>query len=209
MNISFKNLIFSFVIFLIIFSVLLGIICVGIFDSKVLVAESKNNDSIDVSDILLHKAVVFKSLDDSNLNFFTLVILDKVNKTVYLTPIFDDYLTNYQNNSGVTYVSGAYSSMGDRAIIEIIRTFSGLDIFTEDIIEISNDYETFKSTFVSMYLLDQSIFTDIFESDKFGADFTVKELDVELDEISITGTTFNINRINVDKTVKKFKEIIK
>ena len=209
MNISFKNLIFSFIVFLIIFSIILGIICTGIFDSKVLVARSRNDNSIDVSNILLHKAVVFKSLDGGNLNFFTLVILDKVNKTIYLTPIFDDYLTNYQNNSGATYISGAYSSMGNRAIIEIIRSFSGLDISVEDIIEISGNYESFRSDFMTLYLLDQSRFTEIFECDKSGVDFAVTELNVVLDEISVTGSTSNINRINVDKTVKKFKEIIK
>ncbi len=209
MNISFKNLIFSFVVCLIIFSILLSIICVGIFDSKVLVAKSRNDVALEVDNIMLHKAVVFKSLDDGELDFFVLVILDKVNKTVYLSPIFDDYLTNYQNNSGATYVRGAYSLAGDRAIIEIIRSFSGLDVSYTDIIEVNEDFEDFKSSFKSSYLLDQSKFTDIFECDKMGADFAVNELRVVLDEVSITGTVSNINKINVDKTVKKFKEIIK
>ena len=209
MNISFKNLFFSFVVFLIIFSIVLAFICIGIFDSKVLVAKAKGDDVTASWSILLHKAVVFKSTENGELDYFVLALLDKVNKTVYLTPIFDDYLTVFQSNSGAAYVSRTYASSGNKGIIEIVRSFSGLDVSKKDIIDINIDFETFKSSFTSVYLLDNSKFHAIFECDKQGNDFTVNEFNVILDEISVSGTISKIEQINIDKTVKKFKEIIK
>ena len=138
MNISVKDMLISFVAGLVIFSLLMVVICTGIFDSEIKVAKSTPHQSDASYTIELHKAVVF-TIPKKNgdlLEFSVLAMLDSNRNEIYLTPIYGDFLMNYRDS--LSYVSSVYENVGTSMFPEFVKAFSGIVLDENDIIAFYN-----------------------------------------------------------------------
>ena len=204
MNLSVKNMIFAFVVGLVVFSLLMLSLCLGMFNSEIEVAksgETKEQEKVDLID--LDKAIVFKAdkKEGSGVDFFVLALIDNSSKKVLLTPIYGDYLIPYKN--ALSYVSSVYSEIGNKAFPEIIRAFSGISLEEKDVFDIVNsiNYESFKSNIFSE--LDNAAYgiSDISE-------YQIEDFYISVKENQTDNTHERIRQIDTEQSVKDFRTIL-
>lgn len=210
MNISVKDMLISFVAGLVIFSLLMVVICAGIFDSEIRVATSAPPQADAHHTIELHKAVVFTipQKNGDSLEFFVLAMLDSNENEIYLTPVYGDLLMNYRDS--LSYVSSVYEKVGASMLPELVKAFSGLLIEENDIVAFHNviNLAEFKSELLNHFTENSSEFSEIFECNKLISDFKLNDFLLETVESRTEDTHVIIRTIDTEKSVAKFKSIL-
>lgn len=210
MNISVKDMLISFVAGLVIFSLLMVVICAGIFDSEIKVATSAPPQADAHHTIELHKAVVFTipQKNGDSLEFFVLAMLDSNENEIYLTPVYGDLLMNYRDS--LSYVSSVYEKVGASMLPELVKAFSGLLIEENDIVAFHNviNLAEFKSELLNHFTENSSEFSEIFECNKLISDFKLNDFLLETVESRTEDTHVIIRTIDTEKSVAKFKSIL-
>ena len=210
MNISVKDMLISFVAGLVIFSLLMVVICTGIFNSEIKVAKSTPHPNDASYTIELHKAVVF-TIPKKNgdlLEFSVLAMLDSNRNEIYLTPIYGDFLMNYRDS--LSYVSSVYENVGTSMFPEFVKAFSGIVLDENDIIAFYNviNLAEFKTEFLNYFTENNGEFSKLFECDKQISDFKFNDFPIETVESRTEDTHVIIKTIDTEKTVTKFKSIL-
>jgi len=198
MNLSVKNMIFAFVTGLVVFSLIMAIICVGMFNSEIKVAQSDVVSKPDSGEkVGLDGVVVFKVTNNGEMNFIVLAMVDCKGERILLTPVYSDYLIPYKN--ALSYVSNVYLEMGDKMIPEAIKAFSGLTVDKNEIVTLENvvNYEGFKAVVLSELAGKVNTDGDI-------SSYRLEALNVALTENS----QGNIKQIDIEKSVEHFKTIL-
>ena len=138
MNISFKNMLASFVAGVVLFSLIMLGICTGFFNSTVGVKET----AVEAKDrygeqIALSDTVVFQIADAEEDGIFAVfAIVDDNAQKMFITPIYSDLLVPYKES--FSHVSTLFDKMGKDALISIIKTFSGISVTESDFEEVKN-----------------------------------------------------------------------
>lgn len=210
MNISVKDMLISFAAGLVIFSLLMVVICMGIFNSEINVAKF-GLPQIDTDDtIALHKSVVFTIPQKSGdaLEFSVLAMLDSDKNEIYLTPIYGDFLMNYRDS--LSYVSSVYDKVGIAMLPELVKAFSGLLLEENDVVAFHNviNYAEFKTELLNYFTENNGEFSEIFECDKKVSDFKVTDFPLVTVESRTDDTHVIIKTIDTEKSVEKFKSIL-
>lgn len=201
MNLSVKNMVFAFVAGVVIFSLLMTAICVAMFNSEIDVARSDTVGALQSSENFCADEILLFTTDksDGGLNFAVLAMVDKSEKSIFLTPIYGDYLIPYKN--ALSYVSSVYSEMGNKMFPEAIKAFSGLAIRENDIIRLDGvvNLEGFKSILIPKL---SSILGEDF------SDFKTTDFALVLRDKQTQNTHEHIRQIDTDKSVEKFRAVL-
>ena len=206
MHFSLKNMLFSFVAGLILFSILMVIVCMGYFNSEIKVALDREEFAQDSQEELtLCSATIFKCCDRNSgkLKFAVLATYDNTKELMLISRISGDFLIHYKDS--MSYVSSIYSDESETALIELVKAISGIN--AEKVIELES---TASYADVDKEILNLIENNDELTSCVLGAnqsDFLadVKDFPVATEIIRTENTHENIVVINIDKTVENFK----
>ena len=211
MNISIKDILLSFAIGLIVFSLLMLVICVGIFKSDIDVALSKSPQQGDKQMCEIHKAVIFvvPQSNGEGLKMAVLAAFDQENRELLLTPVYGDYLMNYRNS--LSYVESVYNQNGKLALSELFKSISSIEVATDDIIDTQNaiNFAEFKEQTRKYFSENEKLFDEVFETATELSSIQFKDIFIVTTEQITENTHQHINIINVDETVERFKNIIR
>ena len=210
MNISIKDVLISFVVGLVVFSLLMLIICVGIFKSEIDVATSKNTQQSLKQEHIIHKAVIF-AVPQSNgegLKMAVLALYDKKDNELLLSPVYGDYLMNYR--ASLSYVEGVYKQHWVVALSELFNSISGVEVSVNDIVTVQNaiNFAVFKDQMKNFFTESENSFKAIFDCNESVEQIQFKDISIAVTEQITENTHQHISIINVDETVNRFKNII-
>lgn len=211
MNISIKDTLLSFAIGLIIFSLLMLVICVGIFRSEISVASNPNSEQSDAQTLSLHKAVIFvvPQSDGTGLKMAVLALLDEEKNELSLSPVYGDYLMSYQTS--LSYVEGVYRQVGRAMLPELFKSISGIEVADGDIIDTQSsiNFAEFKEYIKSYFSDNTGEFAALFGSAVDISLIKLKDISIAVTEQITENTHQHISIINIDETVEKFKNIVR
>ena len=210
MNISVKDMLVSFAIGLVVFSLIMVALCCGIFNSQIKVAKAESPQNEVAYKIDLHKSVIFAipEKEGDNLYFSVLVMIDQDRKEMYLTPVYGDLLMNYRDS--LSYVSGVYEKVGSAALTELVRSFSGLSLEESAVISFKNvmNFTEFKTELYTYFSQNNDDFLEMFECDKQFSEFKLIDFPLVTADCQIQNTHQMVKTIDVEKSVSNFKSIL-
>ena len=200
MHLSVKNMILAFAIGLVVFSLLMTALCVAMFNSEIDVAKKDAASAIEKQESFSYDNAIAFTVEKSEggLSFAVLTLIDTENKTLFLTPMYGDYLIPYKN--ALSYVSNVYYEMGDKMLPEAIKAFSGVVVSQDNVFKLEGvvNYEGFKSVLLPRLAVVA------------GGDFsgyTVKDVELELKENQTENTHEQIKQVDTEKSVAKFRNL--
>lgn len=200
MNLSVKNMILAFAVGLVVFSLLMTALCVAMFNSEIDVAKKDAVSANEKQESFSYdKALAFTvEKSEGGLSFAVLTLVDTEAKTVFLTPVYGDYLIPYKN--ALSYVANVYYEMGDKMLPEAIKAFSGVVVPQSNVLGLDGvvNYDGFKSTILPK--LSATVGGDF-------SDYTVKDLELELKQNQTENTHEQIKQVDTEKSVAKFRNI--
>ena len=204
MHFSLKNMLFSFAAGLVVFSLLMVWVCSDYFNSEVKVALSDKTPAATSSDKYnLHEAVVFKSCDNNGLDFAVLVIVDTHNDKMLFSRLSGNYLMNYRDS--MSYISNVYDSVGDTALVELVKAVSGISVNKVIPLDGSVAYDKVVDEIQKLFEADSALFADTFNTEADALGFDMIEFPIVTSIIQTENTHENIVVIDTEKTVNKFK----
>jgi hypothetical protein len=203
MSFSLKNMLFSFALGLVLFSLIMVAVSVSAFNSEVKVI-SDDSAITDRQSVItsIDRAIAVKKIDDDGaLDYAVLILFDESSKNISVTPVCGDYLMNYKNS--LSYVSGVYKNLGDEAIVELFKALSGISVDCSDVVilEESWDCGTFldkilsKSKDISDWLFNGVQYQEVID---FPLTITVTQTQNSGESISI---------IDTESCVSQFKKL--
>ena len=200
MHLSVKNMILAFAIGLVVFSLLMTALCVAMFNSEIDVAKKDVASIVEKHESFSYDNALAFTVEKSEggLNFAVLALIDNENKTVFVTPMYGDYLIPYKN--ALSYVANVYSEIGNKMLPEAIKAFSGVVVPQDNIFKLEGvvNYEGFKAMLVPKLAA------------VVGGDFsvyTVKDIELELKENQTKNTHEQIKQVDTEKSVAKFRKL--
>ena len=211
MNIAVKDVLVSFVVGVIIFSLLMLVVCVGIFNSEIEVSAGEPACISETEKINLHKTVVFavNSEENSKLSLAVFAMFDESRKELYLTPIYGDYLMNYKDS--LSYVSNVYAEVGTDMLCELVKSFSGLSVSEDDVKVFEKsviNFAEFKTELSALYSVNDGMFAETFDSGTAFSDISLKVIALPIEEQKTENTHQRIQVIDVARAVDRFKSIV-
>ena len=150
MRLSWKNMLISFVLALIVLSLAMTVACVAIFNSRVDVRENRSDEEIaigfssqpmryDFSDTRLY----YSLYSDGTLRYVALVGICDDLKTVMVTPIDKTISVDYKD--GKSDVSDLFAEHGESILADVAAALTG--VYTETVIDTGiYDWEPAAST---------------------------------------------------------------
>lgn len=194
MNISFKNMLASFVMGIVLFSLIMLCICNGFFNSTVKVKERPVDAKDEYGEpIVLSDTIVFQIADAEDDGILAvLAILDDNSQKMFFTPIYSDLLVPYKES--FSYASTLFDEMEKDALISIIKTFSGVSVE-------KNDFEVIENV------------SDIIElKDEIGrsgySKYELFEFPLALKLRVAEDTREHMKIVDIDATVNKYKHLL-
>ena len=138
MNISFKNMLTSFAVGVVLFSLIMLAVCTEFFDSTVDVRKNEKNASEEVFEtITLSDAVVFEIANAEPGGLWAVfAIVDDSNQKIFLTPLYSEHLVPYKES--FSHIATLSQKLGRTALIGTIKNFSGITIDDENFVKLSD-----------------------------------------------------------------------
>lgn len=204
MHFSLKNTLFSFVVGLVVFSLLMLAVCCWYFNSEVEVATDESQPTIEDGRVLeLSGAVIYKNCNGEELEYAVLVTYDDRYKQLLFSKISGDFLMNYRDS--MSYVSSVYSDVGDTALVELVNSFSGINAAQVIELEDSVAYDDVVLEIQKLFWADGELMKEVFNTDSSIFSVDTVEFPIVTQAMQTDNTHEDIIIINTDETVKKFK----
>ena len=191
MNISFRNMLTSFVVGAVLFSLIMLAVCTEFFDSTVEVRKNEKAISEEVFDtIALSSAVVFE-IENAEADglWAVLAVFDDSNQKVFLTPLYSEYLVPYKES--FSQIATLSQKHGRTALVGIVKTFSGIAVKEENFIKLSD-------------ITDMNDFKDEFLKTEFSG-YELCDFPLVIKSRKAEDTHEQIKLVDIDATVNKFK----
>lgn len=204
MHFSLKNTLFSFVVGLVVFSLLMLAVCCWYFNSEVEVATDESQPTIESGRVLeLSGAVIYKNCNGEELEYAVLVTYDDRYKQLLFSKISGDFLMNYRDS--MSYVSSVYADVGDTALVELVNSFSGIN--AAQVIELDGSvaYDDVVLEIQKLFWADGELMKEVFNTDSSIFSVDTVEFPIVTQAMQTDNTHEDIIIINTDETVKKFK----
>lgn len=200
MRLSLKNMIISFALALVAFSLVMTVVCVSIYRSQIPVRAEGNDDPItalpsqtsryDFSQTLLY----YDTDAEYQFRFAVFVGISDSRKTVTVTPIFDTLPVNYKN--GIYYVSSIYQTEREVMLPSLAEALFGIS--PDQTIDLGMFGFAAAEDFDGFYEQVQSHVRNVMR-DAY-ADYTVKRIDVVLDENGVADNQKTVEQFFITET---------
>ena len=194
MKISLKNMIISFALSLIVFSLIMIIVCVSIYHSRIDVKTDHEGSAV-VGTLVSRSSrydfsgshLYYETDSDNNLRFIMVAGVSTEEKIVTLTPISASHPINYRD--GIYYAASIWQREGEAMLSPLAEALTGLvpelhtNVDLEDKNELDRFYEQVKQTVLDQY-----------------KGYSVERIDVILDRNGVVDNEKTVEQFFVSKT---------
>ena len=193
MRLSLRNMIISFALSLIVFSLIMTVVCISIYRSMIDVrtdtegsavafALVSRNSKYEFSDARLY----FETDADNNIRFLSIIGVSEAKKTVTVTSVSATHPIHYKD--GIYYVSSVWHEQGQDMLIPLSEALTGLS--PQDIASVSSNANDLNGFYEYVKQLASSRY----------AGYTVERVDVVSDGDGVVDNEKTVEQFFTSKT---------